>query len=68
MANIGCIIAQRLTMALSGLGISYEKRSKVIYGEFLDISNEMDIGDWLEFPDGTTFELTYKPKKEENHE
>lgn len=52
---IGCCIAQRLTSALVGNGIDYDKLSTIIYGEFRAIASEQKVGDWLEFPDGTCY-------------
>ena len=61
-SNIGFILAQRLTDALQGVDMTnYETRAKAIYGELSAIAREMKQGDWLSFPDGTTFELTFKP-------
>lgn len=66
MANpectIGCVIAQRLTGALTGLGIPYEKLSDVIYKELREISLDLIVGDWLEFPNGDTYTKTFTVK------
>jgi len=66
--NVGCAISQRLTAALTGNGIPYEKLSKIIYGEMLDIALELRIGDWIEMPNGDTFTKTFsiKDSTEEN--
>lgn len=61
-ANTGIMLAQRLTSALVIPNVSdYRQRSKAIYSELSAIASEMKKGDWLQFPDGTTFTMTFKP-------
>jgi len=55
----GCIIAQRITGALTGMGIPYQELADVVYGEFKAISREQQNGDWLEFPTADTYTKTY---------
>ena len=57
--TIGCTIAQRLTSALTCNGIPYAELAKIIYGEFMDITLEMDNGDWIEMPNGDVFTKTF---------
>lgn len=52
---IGCILAQRLTTALMGLGIPYAQIADIVYRELRDITNEQDSGDWLEMPNGQAY-------------
>lgn len=59
MENIGCYIAQRLTMALTGNGIDYDKLSKIVYDECQAIANEHSNGDWLAMPNGDTYTKTF---------
>lgn len=59
MNNIGCRIAQRLTSALTGLGISYDQLAKIVYSEMLAIAHEQVNGDWLEMPNGDTYTKTF---------
>jgi hypothetical protein len=61
--NIGCVIAQRITAALTLMGISYDDLSKVVYKECSDIAKEQKLGDWLEMPNGSTYTLTFKPNQ-----
>lgn len=58
---IGCVLARRLTSALVGLGIPYARVTDLVYSECRKIASEAGTGDWLEFPDGTTFILSFKP-------
>lgn len=57
--NIGCMIAQRITSALTGMGIGYNQLADVIYKECIDIAKEQKNGDWLEMPNGDTYTKTY---------
>jgi len=60
--NIGVMLAQRLTSALMGVNTNdYKQRSEAIYGELSAIASELHEGDWVSFPDGTTFTMTFKP-------
>ena len=66
MGKMGCVIAQRLTNSLLGLlgfGISYEDIARMVYKEMLEISLELEDGDWLEMPNGDTFTKTFSVKK-----
>jgi len=65
MTNIGCAIAQRLTSALSGLGLPHDQVSKIVYDECRAIASELEKGDWLEMPDGDTFSMTLKVRQPE---
>jgi len=61
-SNIGVMLAQRLTSALMGVNTNdYKARSEAIYGELEAIASELHEGDWVSFPDGTTFTMTFKP-------
>lgn len=60
---IGYTLAQRLTAALCLNGIPYQQLVDIIYSELSDIGNELELGDWLQLPNGTTFTCTYKPNK-----
>jgi len=67
-APIGCMIAQRLTSALTGHFMQSDNRdyktlANIVYGEISDIANEQEIGDWIETADGSTYRLEYKPNK-----
>lgn len=53
---IGCAIAQRLTAALTGNGIPYEKLADLVYGELRTVAQELKRGDWIELPGGVTVE------------
>lgn len=57
--NIGCMIAQRITNALTGNGIDYQVIADIIYKECIDIAREQNTGDWLEMPNGDTYTKTY---------
>lgn len=59
--RIGCAVAQRLTYALCGKGIPYDELSKIVYGELLAISRELEPGDWLELPDGSSWTKDGRP-------
>jgi len=59
--NIGFIIAQRITTILESRGLSYEELSEIIYGEFNSIAEDLKIGDWIEFPNGTKCICVFKP-------
>lgn len=63
MDRVGCAIAYRITQSLLGLGIPYETISGVVYSEIESIAQDQEVGDWIVAPDGTTWELTYKPQK-----
>ena len=63
---IGCMIAQRITSALTNHFIKSDNRdyktlTNIIYGELSDIANEQQIGDWIAAPNGATYRLEYKP-------
>ena len=61
--NIGVTLAQRLTSALTDVNTAdYKTRSEAIYSELSAIASELHEGDWISFPDGTTFTMTFKPK------
>ena len=50
---IGCMIAQRITSALTNHFIKsdnhdYETLADIVYGEISDIASEQQIGDWIE--------------------
>lgn len=49
---IGCRLAQRLTTALCGYGVPYDKVQEIVYKEIQDISDEQSEGDWIEAPNG----------------
>ena len=58
--SIGCIIAQRLCVAISHkIDVNYKELEEIVYGELNRISDEQSYGDWLEFPTGTTYTLTF---------
>lgn len=63
MDNIGCMIAQRISSALLGLGLSYKEVTDVVYKECLDIAKEHTLGDWIEMPNGDTYTKTFEVKK-----
>lgn len=56
---IGCMIAQRISAALLGLGIDYQIITDVVYQECLNIASEHEVGDWIEMPNGDTYTKTY---------
>ena len=60
--STGLRIANIVTDSLLGKGLSYDVVSKIVYGICSDISEASEIDDWLEFPDGTTATITFKPK------
>lgn len=57
--SVGCMIAQRITSALTGHGIPYDELSKIIYKECMDIGLEQSNGDWIEMPNGDTYTKTF---------
>lgn len=57
---IGLMLAQRLTASLTGYGIPYNDLAYHIYGELNNIGKELSKGDWLQFPNGTSFTMDYK--------
>jgi len=59
MDNIGCMIAQRITSALTGHGIPYQQLADIVYKECLDIARGQKNGDWLETPNGDIYTKTY---------
>lgn len=64
---VGCILAQRLTSALSARPkYDYASIRDIVYGELSAIASEQRKGDWLEFPNGTTYEMTFTPHKSES--
>lgn len=63
MRAIGCILAQRLTTALTGLGIDFATIQNIVYAELAAIGHEQNKGDWIALPDGTTYEMTFKARK-----
>lgn len=63
-APIGCRIAARLTDSLnSKVPVPYPQLQRWIYEELEEIGHEQALGDWIEMPNGTTYTLTFKPKK-----
>jgi hypothetical protein len=63
---IGCMIAQRITSALTGMGIPYQELADIVYKECLDIAREMEKGDWIEMPNGDCFTKTFSMKQWRN--
>lgn len=59
---VGCMIAQRLTASLTGLGLDYATLSGIIYGELRTLASELAPGDWVELPDGTALALAHQPR------
>ena len=59
MPNIGILLAQRLTSALSLHGIMFDALATVVYDELLKIAHEQVNGDWLEMPNGDTYTKTF---------
>jgi len=62
MSNVGYRIASIITESVLNHGIPYDEASKLIYGACEWIAKECTTGDWIEFPDGTTATITFKPK------
>jgi hypothetical protein len=76
---IGCMIAQRITTALCGHLLSrmhdsallaqgapladYGTIADIVYGEISDIADEQAVGDWIQAPNGSTWNLEFKPNK-----
>lgn len=60
---VGCMIAQRITSALTGHGIDYAELSKIVYSECMDIGLEQSNGDWIEMPNGDTYTKTFSVNK-----
>lgn len=61
--GIGERVAQRLTAALSGHGIPYDVLSRLVYSELQAMSDDHRLGDWIEMPNGNTYQLVYKVTK-----
>ena len=61
--SVGCMIAQRITSSLIGLGIEYAELSKIVYSECMDIGLEQSNGDWIEMPNGDTYTKTFSTNK-----
>lgn len=62
--RIGCRIAARLTDSLnSKVAVPYLLLQRWIYEELEELGQEQELGDWIELPNGTTYTLTFKPKK-----
>jgi hypothetical protein len=62
---IGCRISQRVTDALVQHFLrsdnhDYQTLVGIVYGEIQDVADDQRYGDWIEAPDGTTWELTEK--------
>jgi len=63
--KIGIAIAQYLTAGLQNRGIephNYQKISTAVYGVLCDMPKIL-TDDWIELPDGTTYEKTFSPSK-----
>lgn len=69
MSSIGCILAQRLTAELAwqinkaGVRVEHKLIENIVYGEMNRINSEQSVGDWIEFPNGSNYTLTFKPQK-----
>jgi len=61
--NIGCAIGQRLFYAFTGHGLTAQQIDDILYPELHAIAADLEKGDWIEFPDGTTATITFKPQK-----
>jgi hypothetical protein len=64
------MIAQRITTRLCGHLLSqgapladYGTIADIVYGEISDIADEQAVGDWIESPNGSTWNLEFKPTK-----
>jgi len=60
---IGCAIGQRLFYAFTGHGLTAQQIDDILYPELHAIAADLEKGDWIEFPDGTTATITFKPQK-----
>lgn len=58
---IGCCIGQRLFYAFTGNGLTAQQIEDILYPELRAIAAELETGDWIELPDGTTATITFKP-------
>ena len=62
----GALLGQRLTAVIcehlfTGKKLETHKQvADLIYGDLNKLSQELEQDDWIELPDGTTFQLTFK--------
>ena len=62
--TLGCLLGQRLVLALAGrVGIPEATLSVLVYDELEAVAKEFAMpGDWLTFPNGTTYTLSFNPR------
>lgn len=65
---IGLRLAALITYALASskllkAKVGFEEIEAVVYKECERIANEQQVGDWLEMPDGTSYNLIFKPER-----
>jgi hypothetical protein len=63
--HTGLPLARLLTEKMLGKGLPYNLVSEAVYSVIQEIANEQTVGDWITGPDGSTWTLTFKPKKQE---
>ena len=52
---VGILLAQRLTNALTLMGVPYDSLVRVVYGTMSEVDRELNLGDWIEFPSGNSY-------------
>jgi hypothetical protein len=59
--KLASLIANSISQAPFVRNASYREIEEYVYHLVQSIAHEQEVGDWLETPNGTTYELTFKP-------